>query len=218
LARRNADFAAWCLGTTESASADLDREKIEPNLHGLRAALAPLWLDQSALDSAIAEGRRLDPPTGMPEAALIAKCTLLEAYLLPADSEILAQLAVPDRVLAKYGHSMDLVARHSRRSLCFTKSYTRYVRGTGSLLAEGIAPNTSATFEPLAQEERRGLRLRFFAPTEIAAIHGFPPSFDFPPEVSKKKQYELLGNSLSVPVVAGLMRVLFSSDPQPAAG
>ena len=46
------------------------------------------------------------------------------------------------------------------------------------------------------------LHSRFLAPAEIALIHGFPPSFRFPPSISKKRQYELLGNSLSVQVTA----------------
>ena len=42
----------------------------------------------------------------------------------------------------------------------------------------------------------------------MANLHGFPPHFGFPPEVSTRKQYELLGNSLSVQVVATLLRYL----------
>lgn len=51
-------------------------------------------------------------------------------------------------------------------------------------------------------------RPRFFLPREVANLHGFPPHFGFPPEVSTRKQYELLGNSLSVQVVATLLRYL----------
>jgi len=211
LARRTADFGDWeaeaATARTGIAGADADADA-----HG--AALASLRLDSSAVEAAAAEGRRLEPPTGMPPESLVAMCTALEAYLLPPDSEQLADLAVPDHVLERYGRAMDLVGRHSRRSCCFTKNYSRYVKGTGSVLLEALAPGAPPPREAPPLDELRALRPRFFAPTEIAAIHGFPPSFDFPPKVAtKKKWYELLGNSLSVPVVAALLRVLFAPSP-----
>ena len=110
---------------------------------------------------------------------------------------------------------MDVVSPHSRRSCCFTKNYTRYIKGAGSVLAPllGAAaspPETKslATLAPLAP--------RFFSPREIANLHGFPSAFTFPPGLSRKKQYELLGNSLSVQVVARLLTWLFA--PSDTAG
>ena len=57
------------------------------------------------------------------------------------------------------------------------------------------------------------LRPRFLAPREIANVHGFPPSFEFPP-LPRKKQYELIGNSLSVQVVTELLLFLFAPPPR----
>jgi len=40
---------------------------------------------------------------------------------------------------------------------------------------------------------------------EVANLLGFPPSFSLPGELGPKRLWQLLGNSLSLPVVAGLM-------------
>ena len=164
---------------------------------------------------------------------------------------------------------MDLVGRASRRSCCLTKNYSRYFKGTGSLVCEADAaaggvetaaagssegnagggggegnPADGAAGSPQVAESAatatqpdgaasgsasgavaalvlqdkslealRPLRPRFFAPREIARLHGFPETFAFPRDgPGRKKQFELLGNSLSVQVVATLLRhMLFSS-------
>jgi tRNA (cytosine38-C5)-methyltransferase len=59
----------------------------------------------------------------------------------------------------------------------------------------------------------RTRRLRYFTPTEIAALHGFPADFGFPAALTLRQQYMLLGNSLSATVVAALLTYLFA-DPE----
>jgi tRNA (cytosine38-C5)-methyltransferase len=54
-------------------------------------------------------------------------------------------------------------------------------------------------------------RLRYFTPTEIARLLGFPSSHTFHESVSLKKKYALLGNSLHVGTVARLLHILLSS-------
>lgn len=54
------------------------------------------------------------------------------------------------------------------------------------------------------------LQLRYFTPREVANLHSFPASFDFPQGVTRKQQYALLGNSLSVAVVSHLLTYLMS--------
>ena len=167
------------------------------------AALAPLVLDPASLEAAGADdGERLPPPRGEVSAELQQACAPLSSYLLPAGSSDLEASAVADHVLERYGAAMDLLGRTSRRSLCFTKNYSRYVKGTGSILCEGLPEGASP---PMVNDDKsldvlQPLRPRFFAPREIANIHGFPADFSFPPVISRKKQFELLGNSLSVQV------------------
>ncbi|KAJ3373696.1 C-5 cytosine-specific DNA methylase [Allomyces arbusculus] len=51
-----------------------------------------------------------------------------------------------------------------------------------------------------------GLGLRHFAPEEMAALHGFPDAFAFPVDkVACKQAWQVVGNSLSVRVVAALV-------------
>lgn len=52
--------------------------------------------------------------------------------------------------------------------------------------------------------------IRYFTPKEVAALHSFPPEFQFPEGVSQRRQYALLGNSLSVAVVSALLQHLLS--------
>jgi len=54
------------------------------------------------------------------------------------------------------------------------------------------------------------LGLRYFTPREIANLHSFPPEFSFPDSTTLRQRYALLGNSLSVAVVADLVQWLFS--------
>ena len=187
-------------------------------------------LDSASLDAACERGEPLPPPSGEVDASVQALCRPLSEYLDPAGSEQLEAAAVPDHMLERYGASTDLVARASHRSCCFTKNYTRYMKGTGSLVCEGVTGlgeddptgdaeatnNTTLGLRArlnLPREDKsldtlQPLRPRFFVPMEIARIHGFPESFAFPPAVGRKKQYELLGNSLSIQVVAALLRYL----------
>jgi site-specific DNA-cytosine methylase len=55
------------------------------------------------------------------------------------------------------------------------------------------------------------LRLRYFTVREIARLHSFPDSFSLPAGFSSRQGYQLLGNSLSVAVVADLLAYLCRS-------
>ncbi|XP_058752022.1 tRNA (cytosine(38)-C(5))-methyltransferase 2 isoform X2 [Vicia villosa] len=106
-------------------------------------------------------------------------------------------------LLERWGSAMDVVYPDSKRCCCFTKSYYRYVKGTGSLLA---------TVQPMKRDKTslKEQRLRYFTPREVANLHSFPEDFEFPEQISLRQRYALLGNSLSVSVVAPLLHYLFS--------
>lgn len=143
-----------------------------------------------------------------------------------------AALRVGDAVLRGGFRTLDVVAPHYRFSRCVTKSYGRYAQGTGSVLAAAAAaaageppgePDLSAaTADERSPEGMRALACRFFSPAEIAALHGFPAGFAFPPTVSVRQSYALLGNGLSVTVVAALCRRLLvvgaPAPERPASG
>jgi site-specific DNA-cytosine methylase len=67
------------------------------------------------------------------------------------------------------------------------------------------AHDTSCLEVPRELDLLRALRLRYFSPREVANLLGFPASFEFPPAITRKQQYKLLGNSVSVPVLIRLL-------------
>lgn len=149
---------------------------------------------------------------------LNAHCRPLSDFLDPAvvaataaaEGEVPPHLAVPPKVLGSAGQAaaIDIVAPESVHTACFTKGYRKFTVGTGSVLqtAQPLHPT------PIPRDEATlgGLGLRYFSPREIANLHGFPSSFVLDGVVSVKQQYKLLGNSLSVTVVAALLRHLLS--------
>ncbi|KAG6552734.1 hypothetical protein Mapa_005681 [Marchantia paleacea] len=129
---------------------------------------------------------------------------------------------VPTNVVERWIDAYDIVTPESRRCCCFTKSYTRYAKGTGSFLAMTVNVNEGAetsVAKHIANMRAEGqslasLGLRYFTPREVANLHSFPQNFIFPVHVKLKQRYALLGNSLSVAVVSSLLKYLFSTAAQ----
>lgn len=97
----------------------------------------------------------------------------------------------------------DIVFPTSNRSCCFTKNYSRFIMGTGSVIQmedPSIKPNKELS-------SLKNLKLRFFTPREALRLHCFPDEYIFS-GVSNKKMYQLIGNSLNVNVVAELIKFM----------
>jgi len=110
---------------------------------------------------------------------------------------------------------VDIVDTRSVKTMCFTKAYTRFMKGTGSLV-NMITPLPEQTDEQERNPERlprksENYMLRFFTPEEILSLHGFIHGFEFHPETTKKQKYQMLGNSLSSDLIEYLLTFLFSS-------
>jgi tRNA (cytosine38-C5)-methyltransferase len=150
---------------------------------------------------------------------------------------------------------LDIQDRSSQYTACFTKSYGRYIKGTGSVLlcadrlrtddattAGGTAAETQRPcligisdlndpsqrqFDPSWWEKLKTsylgednptntrLYLRYFKPKELLNIFGFPKDFEFPENISRKKQYELIGNSVNVIVIRHLLASILSVEERP---
>ncbi|KAG8947111.1 hypothetical protein FRC04_010962 [Tulasnella sp. 424] len=152
--------------------------------------------------------------------------------------------AIPDHILAKWGRLLDIVRPSDRRSCCFTRSYTKLVEGSGSVLQMEEELDTNTAFTSYAQAVQAGshpnplsilepLRLRYFTPNELLRIFHFTPppsftgerlplpsgqgeetqpySFKWPPSITTKTKYRLIGNSVNVEVVTRLINYLVSS-------
>ena len=123
---------------------------------------------------------------------------------------------VPAEVLDKdAAWCLDVVdATSVDATACFTKSYGRFARGTGSVLrvkqtyedadlaSLGLGradPSTRA----FGTDWKAKVTLRYFAPKEIANLLGFPrKDFAFPDHVSTKARWAAMGNSLHVDAAA----------------
>jgi hypothetical protein len=169
-----------------------------------------------------------------------------------------SEYLVPTKVMEKSSSwCFDIVSPESTHSACFTKAYSRYVKGTGSvLLVAGELPVAQATAgvsdgEKGAEGEEgekhstlhdakrlrldagegtrlevldgtnagsswsetcKSLQLRYFSPEELLHMFGFPQSFSYPVTVTRRKMYELIGNSLNVKVAGSLLKFLFASS------
>lgn len=136
-------------------------------------------------------------------------------YLEPLDSDELDKFLVTDKDLSKRAGVLDIVTKNSNRSCCFTKSYSQYLEGTGSVLKQ--AGDVDDVYKR-AEIERENpeqylnilkeLKLRFFTPREVSRLMGFPSELEFPDNITIKQRYKVLGNSLNVTVVGLLIYVL----------
>lgn len=132
----------------------------------------------------------------------------LRDFLEPDTPELEAKYSVPEKLVLAHGLKFDIVSRDSDRSCCFTKSYSRLMEGAGSVI-KCVDENSVGITDP---KELLKLKLRFFTPTEIARLHGFPPHFSFPDTVTDRQRYNLLGNSLNCVVLSHLMQYLFDDS------
>lgn len=133
------------------------------------------------------------------------------------------RLRVPEKVLKNQSAwCFDIVTPRDRRSSCFTHSYGRFIRGTGSILYDdekeqnGDASNQIQLLPPEQREFQADwmdhlnpAKLRYFSGNELARLFGFSRSFSFPPDTSLKQQWKLMGNSLNVRVASKLVELGF---------
>jgi tRNA (cytosine38-C5)-methyltransferase len=119
---------------------------------------------------------------------------------------------VPNDIRKRTNFQFDVVVPQSLYCSTFTKAYgSHHFFGSGSFLQ---TKHVEKPFETIDNELLISLEPRFFTPTEIARLHSFPidqGAFQFPPGITLKQQWKLLGNSLNVNVVQVLLKYLFSS-------
>ena len=113
------------------------------------------------------------------------------ADVLGATPEPLSELWLEPRYVAQYAGALDTVDvdDHHAIAACFASGYGKSIIRSGSYL-------------------RDGERLRRFSPAEVARLLGFSDDFRFPAEYSMRKQWKMLGNSLSIPVVKAVLAAM----------
>lgn len=125
--------------------------------------------------------------TGQP-----ARRSELIEYLIPEYSAAPPEYLLVDEVtLARYGAGLRILdpLELDNYTTCFTSGYGRSVMAAGAYLA-------------CASGVRR------FAPEEIARLLHFPADFTFPPQLTPRRKWGLVGNSLSVAAVREVLRSL----------
>ncbi len=123
-------------------------------------------------------------------------------------------LTVPTKVLSgSAAWCFDVVSPASRRSSCFTQSYGRYIRGTGSILYQDqnreihLLPPEDRKFDQDWAKDLDLTKLRYFSGLEMARLMGFSNDFSFPSNYTYKQQWKLIGNSLNVQLASKVMEL-----------
>lgn len=151
----------------------------------------------------------------------------VQDYLDTDAEDDLTGYLLPDSLLEKRAQVLDIARSDSVRTMCFTKAYTHYTEGTGSVYCPSSKKDILAAFDfgkVTANPEEglirlRSLRMRYFTPNEVARLMCFPVDvddehddanrFSFPKATTNRQKYRLLGNSINVFVVSELIRILF---------
>ena len=134
---------------------------------------------------------------------------------------IQAKLMIPESLLSKRAAMcFDVVAPRSMQCLCFTRAYTKYVNGTGSVLleseelAESFDEMDRPKFSLDSMTELSG-SLRYFCPIEAARLNGFCVNDDNELGESLKlphgceggaQLYRAVGNTVNPEIVAFLVK------------
>lgn len=86
-------------------------------------------------------------------------------------------------------------------------------QATGSVLQMNDSHVIDKCVDQMDDETAAQFKLRFFTPREVANLMCFPETFSFPPDVSTRQMYKLLGNSVNVKVVSWvLLNLLLKSS------
>ncbi|XP_012057662.1 PREDICTED: tRNA (cytosine(38)-C(5))-methyltransferase [Atta cephalotes] len=124
---------------------------------------------------------------------------------------------VPSKLLQKRAWVLDIRTSESNGSCCFTKGYSYYAEGTGSVYCPFTDEIIKSKYNEIANYENDSnkqmqilsdLKLRFFSPKEICRLMCFPEDFHFPEHTTDRQKYRLLGNSINIHVVSRLILLL----------
>ncbi|KAG6332411.1 hypothetical protein ID866_6682 [Astraeus odoratus] len=128
----------------------------------------------------------------------------------PLNDEMMAPYKIPDCILR----------------------YTQLVEGSGSILQTNEQLSTTEVFDKFLAAQAGGdedavrlldrLGLRYFTPNELLRLFylvdpsdtNAPDDFVWPPSISRKSKYRLIGNSVNVEVVRRLIEYLFTEDDE----
>lgn len=139
------------------------------------------------------------------------------ADIVDISTQDFSPFMLSDDVLLKRAWLLDIAHSTSKNTICFTKAYTHYTEGTGSVYCPQSRNELGNTFASIKSDEMtaaeklaalKKLELRYFTPAEVAELMSFPDKFTFPVETTNRQRYRLLGNSINVALVGKLVKLL----------
>jgi tRNA (cytosine38-C5)-methyltransferase len=147
----------------------------------------------------------------LPNTSNYPEIPTIESYI--EDTSNSEDHLLPDNILDKHFQVLDICTLESVNSMCFTKSYSRYLKGTGSVFCSMKRGELNEKIAEIQKSNdalslKKALKLRYFSSNEVAKLMSFPPSFSFPESISEKQRYKLLGNSINVLVVSELLKLM----------
>merc|ERR1711860_401362 len=104
-----------------------------------------------------------------------------------------------------YGHFIE-----GAGSVVQTTTDVENVRRASQLKSRAVECQRGEWWGPEEAKVVGNLGLRYFTPREVANLLCFPPQFAWPDDLSNIQLYRCLGNSLSVAVVARLLRLMLN--------
>ena len=206
------------------------QSSVEPETDSLEGTLSLQGQETSSFDKNCAPPTVLQPQAESSGACCFSQPIMgttatvirpLSCYLTPLSDAELEMYLVPEKTLMKYATGFDIVQPSSNHSCCFTRAYGHYAVGTGSILQHAVSEDLDKAFQEFLEHQKEGeggkclrslqvLKLRYFSPREVANLMCFPPGFAFPPDLTLRQRYKVIGNSLNVHVVSVLLQYLFS--------
>lgn len=146
----------------------------------------------------------------------ICQASPLSQYILP-DSTLqllypdLSALIIPPSTLSKpFFKGMSIVGSSDCVTFCFTSSYGKTMhKSSGSLFARHVL-----SYKDINKSDDMSIEyqnaIRFFAPEELLKIFGFPETFEYQSEISLKRKYKLIGQSVNIKVVEYIMNSILN--------
>ncbi|CAI4229532.1 unnamed protein product [Auanema sp. JU1783] len=166
------------------------------------AALDKHRIDFESINEALNQARQTSVPRSLGQ--YLDKTVNFETH---------PELYLSEEMLFKFGATMNLATVDSVKTTCFTKSYGRFKVGCGSYVCcEPHLVSDSDHFiserKDSCSDEKLGQVVRRFMPGEMAALLGFPETFNQPPHITDQQMYKSLGNSVNVTTVSFLLSKL----------
>lgn len=117
----------------------------------------------------------------------------------------------------------DVVTSRSTETTTFTKGYGKHAGKAGPMILLTEDSTRRVSDEDLGRFPEvdlgpAGRELRWFSDCEMLRLHGFPEWFSFPPDLTLRQRFGLVGNSVNVEVVRILLSRLLFHDGVQSAG